>query len=149
MATKKEIKFKKGDRVSVIEEGVQYFGEIKMAGKEMCDINFDDGEEGTYEYNELVEYQPSEAAITQIRKRKRGVIPVERKGNTINLVSKIPKRNTFLSDSVRDERDAEVLRAEAGKREHKGKLKTITTVKHMEVSEDGFWVTEFAIELKE
>ncbi len=89
------------------------------------------------------------APITIEREEKRGATEPVKKGNTINLVSKIPKRNTFLSDSVRDERDAEVLRAEAGKREHKGKLKTITTVKHMEVSIDGFWVTEFAIELKE
>ncbi len=66
----------------------------------------------------------------------------------IRLENKIPKRNTFLSDTYRDERDALILNAEIGKREHKGKIETITTIKHMVVDADGFWVTEFIIDLK-
>lgn len=89
-----------------------------------------------------------EPTISKERAEKRGDTPVCRKGNQITIVNKIPKRNTFLADSVRDERDAEKLRAEIGKREHKGKIKRITTVKEMEVSKDGFWVTEFVIDLK-
>lgn len=65
------------------------------------------------------------------------------------LESKIRKRNTFLGDAVRDERDKEVLHAEIGKRQYKGKIKTVTTIKHMDVTEDGFWLTEFVVDLKE
>lgn len=67
----------------------------------------------------------------------------------VKLVNKIQKRNIYFPDSYRDERDLKVLHAEIGKRQHKGKIKTITTIKHMEVDSDGFWVTEFIIELKE
>jgi len=70
------------------------------------------------------------------------------KPTQIKLVSRILKRNTFLSDQHRDERDAEVLRKKIGGREYKGKLKTITTIKNMDVSDDGYWVTEFVIDLK-
>ncbi len=75
--------------------------------------------------------------------------PLEQPVTQIKLTSKIPKRNTFLPDAYRDERDAEVLRGEIGKREHKGKIKTIITIKQMDVSSDGFWITEFTIDLKE
>ncbi len=67
----------------------------------------------------------------------------------IKFTSKIPKRNQFLADKHRDERDAEVLRAEASKRDYRGKIKTISTIKHMDVNEDGDFVTEFIIDLKE
>ena len=67
----------------------------------------------------------------------------------IKFVSKIPKRNQFLADKHRDERDAEVLRAEASKRDYRGKLKTITTIKHMNVNAEGNFVTEFILDLKE
>lgn len=75
--------------------------------------------------------------------------PEPGKSNQIKLTSKIKKRNTFMSDKYRDERDTEVLNAEAGKREHKGRIRTITRIKQMEVDKDGFWVTEFIIDLKE
>lgn len=67
----------------------------------------------------------------------------------IKLANKIQKRNTFLADAIRNERDAEYLNATIGRREYKGKIKTVTTVKHYEVDEDGFFVTEFTIDLKE
>jgi len=66
----------------------------------------------------------------------------------IELVSKVQKRNTFMPDAHRDERDLAILRAEIGNRRYKGKIKTITTVKQMDVDKDGFWITEFTIELK-
>lgn len=65
----------------------------------------------------------------------------------IYLESRIPKRNIFLADSVRDERDSAVLRQEITKRVYKGKITKITTVKHMQLV-DGCWLTEFVIELK-
>jgi len=67
---------------------------------------------------------------------------------TIKLTNKIPKRNMFLADAVRNERDTEVLNQELRKREHKGKVLRTTTVKEYEVI-DGHWVTNFVIELKE
>lgn len=71
------------------------------------------------------------------------------KSPQIRFESRIPKRNMFLADAIRDERDAIALRAELTKREHKGKIKTVTTVKHMDITENGDWLTEFIIDLKE
>ncbi len=45
---------KKGDRVSIIEKGVEYFGKIVKAARKECTIDFDDGEDGIYDYTELV-----------------------------------------------------------------------------------------------
>ncbi len=66
----------------------------------------------------------------------------------IRLTNSIPKRNMFRLDAIRNEKDMEVLNKELVKREHKGKIKTVTTIKHMDVI-DRNWVTEFIIELKE
>lgn len=43
----------KGDRASVIEDGVQYYGDVTKATKKLCYITFDDGDEGIYKYDEL------------------------------------------------------------------------------------------------
>ncbi len=88
-------------------------------------------------------------AILKARAAKRGDTPAIRDKLQIKLVSKIARRNTFLANSVRDERDAVILNAEIGKRDHKGKIKTITTIKQMEVNKAGFYVTKFIIDLKE
>ncbi len=56
-------------------------------------------------------------------------------------------KNMFLADAIRDENDAKFLNAEISQRKYKGKLKTITTIKHYDVI-DGEWVTEFIIDLK-
>lgn len=66
---------------------------------------------------------------------------------TVKITNRIKKLNTFLADAVREERDKTFLNAEISKRKYKGKLKTITTIKHCEVI-DGDWVTKFIIELK-
>jgi hypothetical protein len=66
----------------------------------------------------------------------------------IHLESRIPKRNTFLADAVRDDRDAVVLNTELRNRIHKGKVVKIVTTKYAEVTADGDWLTEFDIELK-
>ncbi len=87
--------------------------------------------------------------ITVERDKKAGVTLVVRTENQIKLVSKIPKRNTFMSDKYRDERDTELFNVEISKREHKGKIKTVTRIKQMEVDADGFWITECIIDLKE
>lgn len=87
--------------------------------------------------------------ITVEREKKAGVTPIVRSGNEIKIVSKIRRRNTFMSDKHRDERDTERFNVEISKREHKGKIKTVTRIKQMEVDADGFWVTECIIELKE
>ncbi len=92
------------------------------------------------EYNDLYALLKEQELI--------GNVPTE-PAASIRIVSKIQKRNTFLANSVRDERDAVVLLAEIGKREHKGKIKRITTIKEMDVDESGFWITTFIIDLKE
>lgn len=66
----------------------------------------------------------------------------------IRLESRRKKRNIFLSDNYRNELDAAILNKEIGKREHKGKIKTITTIKHVDVTAEGDWLTEFIIEMK-
>ena len=68
---------------------------------------------------------------------------------TIRLENRMAKRNVFLADSFRSERDAAILNAEIGKREHKGKIVCITTIKHMVVTPEGDWLTEFIIDLKQ
>ena len=92
--------------------------------------------------------QKEKPAILTERAEKRGDIDVVRDDLQIKLVNKIARRNTFLADQVRNDRDAVVLNAEIGKREHKGKIKTITTIKQMEVNAEGFYVTTFVIDLK-
>ena len=69
-------------------------------------------------------------------------------GGGVHLESRIPKRNTFLADSVRDDRDAVVLNTELRKRIHKGKVVKIVTTKYAEVTAEGDWLTEFDIYLK-
>ena len=71
------------------------------------------------------------------------------KANQITIVNRLKKRPTFLSDAVRDQRDDEFLNRELSKREHKGKILRTTRIKEYEVSDDGYWVTKFIIDLKE
>lgn len=66
----------------------------------------------------------------------------------IRITNRIKRRPTFLGDAVRDERDQEFLNKEIGKREYKGKLLRVTRIKEYVVSADGYWVTEFIIDLK-
>lgn len=44
----------KGDKVSIIEDGVEYFGKVTKATKKLCYVKFDDDDEGVYKYDELV-----------------------------------------------------------------------------------------------
>ncbi len=78
--------------------------------------------------------------------------PTEQKedapAGTVRIENRRKKRNTFLADSVRDDDDKRFLNAEISQRKYKGKLKTITTIKHYDVI-DGAWLTEFIIDLKE
>ena len=69
-------------------------------------------------------------------------------GGKICITNKIRKRNTFMGDAVRIDRDTLFLNAEIGQRKYKDRIKTITTIKHCEVNKDDFWVTEFIIDLK-
>ncbi len=80
--------------------------------------------------------------------------PVDPKPSTadpkqIKMVNRIKKRPTFLADAVRDQRDDEFLNREISKRIYKGKLLRVTRIKEYVVSDDGYWVTEFIIDLKE
>lgn len=134
------------DRVSVIEDGVRCFGTVVKADETTCTVDFDDGDDGCYRHEEVT-IIPERPTILGDRAEKRGDVPMERSKNQIKLVSKIPKRNTFMADKHRDERDSEVLNKAVGGREYRGKIKTITRVKHMQVSKDGFWVTDFIIDL--
>ena len=70
-------------------------------------------------------------------------------GTIIFIENKTPKRNMYFADHYRDELDMKVLNKELIKREHKGKIKKVITVKHYDVDEEGKWKTEFTIELKE
>lgn len=65
----------------------------------------------------------------------------------VRISNRRQKRNTFFADAVRDESDRDFLNAEIGLRKYKGKLKTVTTIKHIEPI-DGEWITEFIIDLK-
>lgn len=67
----------------------------------------------------------------------------------VHIENRLKKRNTFLADSVRNDRDTAFLNAEIGQRKYKGKIVSITTKKYCEVSSEGDWVTTFDIELKE
>jgi hypothetical protein len=67
----------------------------------------------------------------------------------VHIENRIRKRNIFLADSVRNERDVAFLNKEIGQRKYKGKIVSITTIKYCEVSAEGEWVTSFDIELKE
>ena len=69
------------------------------------------------------------------------------KTNIIKFESRIRKRRVFMGDAMRDERDKDVLNAELRKRIYKGKVKEVRTRKVYGVV-DGFWLTEFEIELK-
>ncbi len=71
------------------------------------------------------------------------------KPKQIKMVNRIKKRNTFLADAVRDERDAAFINDELRKREYKGRVVRKTTIKEYVVSADGFWKTSFIIDLKE
>ena len=64
------------------------------------------------------------------------------------LTNRQKKKRVFLGDSIRDENDTAFINKERRKREYKGRIIRITTVKEYEVSADGFLETEFVIELK-
>lgn len=66
----------------------------------------------------------------------------------VRIENRRKKRNTFLADAVRDENDKTFLNVELRKRIYKGKIKTVTTIKHYDLI-DGDVVTEFIIDLKE
>ena len=97
---------------------------------------------------DLGKAEPVTTEIREPTKEEQGSIDKITNPKQIRLENRIPKRNVFLADSFRNERDAKVLNKEIGKREHKGKIKCITTIKHMEVTESGDWLTEFIIEMK-
>ena len=67
---------------------------------------------------------------------------------TVRIENRRKKRNMFLADAVRMEDDVKFLNKEIGKREYKGKIVKITTIKHCEVTPEGDWLTEFIIDLK-
>ncbi len=67
----------------------------------------------------------------------------------LKITNRLKKRPTFLADAVRDQRDDEFLNRELSKREHKGKILRTTRIKEYEVSDDGYWVTSFIIDLKD
>ena len=75
------------------------------------------------------------------------VIPASRPTQVV-LTNRQKKKRVFLGDSIRDENDTAFINKERRKREYKGRIIRITTVKEYEVSADGFLETEFVIELK-
>lgn len=72
--------------------------------------------------------------------------PVEPK--RVKLSNRMKKRNIFLADSVRDERDKTFINNELHKREYKNKIAKVTTIKYYQLV-DEMWQTDFIIELKE
>ncbi len=78
-----------------------------------------------------------------------GPKPPALESKQITIVNRLMKRNTFLADAVRDQRDDEFLNREIGQRKYKGKLLRTTRIKEYVVSADGYWVTTFIIDLKE
>ncbi len=77
------------------------------------------------------------------------VVVADRVLTQITIVNRLKKRNTFLADAVRDERDDEFLNREISQRKYKGKLLRTTRTKEYVVSADGYWETTFIIDLKE
>lgn len=74
----------------------------------------------------------------------------EVKKEPIKFVSKIVKRDHgHVSDSFRDDIDSDALRVEVRKLGYKPKIKTITRIKHMDLTAEGEYVTEFILDLKE
>ncbi len=77
--------------------------------------------------------------------------PVKVSPHQIRFENRIPRRNIFLAESYRDERDNKALEdkiREIGLPNYKRNVLCITIIKHMVVSESGDWVTEFIIDLK-
>ncbi len=93
-------------------------------------------------YNDLCKLLKAQTITAEI-------VVADRATTQIKITNRLKKRNTFLADAVRDERDREFLNKEISQRKYKGKLKDVHTIKHYEVSADGYWVTEFIIDLKE
>ncbi len=73
----------------------------------------------------------------------------EETSSVVTIVNRIKMRNVFLADSVRNERDATFLNAELRKRIYKGKVDKIVTIKHYDRNDEGEFVTEFDIVLKD
>lgn len=115
-----------GDRCRVeFDEGI-FSGEILSIETDgTANIVFDDGDEGFADIDDLM-----------------------KAGKRITIANRLKKRNTFLADAVRDQRDDEFLNREISKREYKGKLLRVTRIKEYVVSADGYWVTNFIIDLK-
>ena len=69
----------------------------------------------------------------------------------VRFENRMPKRNIFLAESYRDERDTTALNDKIrviGKQNFKRNVLCVTTIKHMVVDEQGDWVTEFIIDMK-
>lgn len=97
-----------------------------------------------------VEYDPKagyHALRALLKEAKTGDAP-DAETNIIKFENRMRKRKVFLGDAMRDERDKDVLNAELRKRIYKGKIKEIRTRKVCDPV-DGYWLTEFEIELKE
>ena len=77
--------------------------------------------------------------------------PAKSEPRQIRFENRIPKRNIFLADSYRAERDAKALEdkiREIGLPNYKRNALCVTTIKHMVIDEQGDWVTSFIIDLK-
>ena len=69
----------------------------------------------------------------------------------IRFENRIPKKNIFLADHYRDEKDEQVFNNQIrniGQQNYKKNVLCVTTIKHMVVDKQGDWVTEFIIEMK-
>lgn len=68
----------------------------------------------------------------------------------IKFLSKINKRDHgHISDAYRDDLDDNVLRLEMNKLGYRPKIKTITRIKHIDLTAEGEYVTEFILDMKE
>ncbi len=112
--------------------------EVIEALRAIPDFNFDENAK----YNELCKM------LKNIAPDPVDPTPPTAEPKQIVITNRLKKRPTFLADSVRDQRDDEFLNREISKREHKGKLLRTTRIKEYEVSDDGYWVTKFIIDLK-
>ena len=97
---------------------------------------------------EFDEESPYKDLVALLQEKTLDVESEPAENKRIEFSNKLPKRNTFMSDAIRDERDSEKLNAELRKREYKGKVVRTHRIKEYEVI-DGFWVTNFIIEIRE
>ncbi len=121
--------------------------EVIAALKAIVGLEFDENGK----YNDLCRLLKAQTA-TKTPEPTPEAAPLE---GPIRLSNRRKKRSTFLADSVRDQSDRDFINNELGttrgsglKRKYKGKIKTVTTIKHYDLI-DGDVVTEFIIDLKE